>query len=250
MNLIGTPNVYFPLPSVKATLVKPPGEERTYFASIQSENEDTVLAAFPQCPLQGDAFQNLEPVEIAKNWLQEPETQLPRPLDTGAHPEIRETFQKFLDQGMAYYPGMTPSNWEAVGEATDQYNCIANSMGRKDTWMFPSFEKGPYLQMYQNEGYLPLESMDYRFQPGLEKVVLYGVGPSDPGYWDMVKGAISAHMGNTDRSLLITHAARQESDGVYTSKFGAQELVATASPEDVAGEAYGRPLVVLARQRP
>jgi hypothetical protein len=249
MNLKGTPNVYFDLPAVKATMVQPPGETREYFGTVVSQDDDSAEAIFPQCPTDGRSpYQSMESVEIPKDWLAQPQSQEPRPLDTSANPEIRKTFQEFLAAAGGYHVKLVNSEWEAVAPPTDRYNCIANSLGVKDEWIFPSFEKEPYLKKYQEQGYLPLGEMDYSHQPGLEKVVLFGVGPSDRGYNGAIRGAISLGMGSTDKSLLITHAARQEDGGVYTSKMGAFELIATASPDDVAGEAYGRPLVVMARQ--
>jgi hypothetical protein len=248
MSLIGKPNVYFDLPVVRAIKVKPPGEEREHFATLISQDNDFAKANFPQCPIDGRGpYQDMETVNVPISWLEVPESQEPRPLDTTANPEIRKSFQEFLAVAGGYHVKLVNSEWEAVGPSTDRYNCIANSLGVKDEWIFPSFEKEPYLKKYQEQGYLPLGEMDYRHQPGLEKVVLFGVGPSDRGYNAAIRGAISLGMGDTDKSLLITHATRQEDEGVYTSKMGAYELIATVSPDDVAGESYGRPLVVMAR---
>jgi len=53
-----------------------------------------------------------------------------------------------------------------------------------------------------------------------------------------------------DGLILVTHGARQQEDGLYSSKFGDQDLIATCYPEDVAGVGYGKPLAIFARLRP
>jgi hypothetical protein len=246
MTIKGKENVYYPLPRVKGVMVSPPGEERRYFATVPSEgNSDQ--AVFPQCPLSGEPYQTMDSVAIPPEWIQEPLQEEPESPDTSKNPEVREGFEEFLGEAKAYHANVAQADWEALEPATDRYNCIANSLGNKNEWVFPSFKKADFLELYQEQSYLPLGEMDYSHQPELEKVVLYGVGPSDPGYQSTIRGAIGRY--EYEHGLLITHAARQEPDGLYSSKFGAEELIATSSPDDVAGESYGRPLVVLARLR-
>ncbi|MDA0833230.1 MAG: hypothetical protein O2955_06765 [Planctomycetota bacterium] len=62
------------------------------------------------------------------------------------------------------------------------------------------------------------------FEAGFEKVALYGSG------------------------IFYTHAARQLSDGKWTSKLGREEDIEHDSPEDIAGGIYGE--VVQFMKRP
>jgi hypothetical protein len=66
-------------------------------------------------------------------------------------------------------------------------------------------------------------SMDARCEPGFEKVALYGSG------------------------LLYTHAARQLSNGKWTSKLGEDVDIEHDTPEDVAGGLYGEIVEIMKR---
>ena len=133
----------------------------------------------------------------------------------------------------ANFPSLGP-NFRVIGEATKQYNCISYSLGIYDRWTNP--ETGPaddplcYMdRLYATVGYQRTPGFDCHVEPGVEKVVVYATLNLD--------GTIHA----------VTHAARQESDGTYTSKLGQMPVIQHETPEALRGPSYGLPVAVYAR---
>lgn len=174
--------------------------------------------------------------------------------DLEKNPEVRQQFEAFLSQTTNLYLPLREAPWEAMEPATPEYNCIANTLGWKTEipgfgFKDYTFNVMDYGDLYLKNGFLPLGDLDASPQAGIEKVVIFGMNTQDRGYWDTIRGAISAGLTIQDRTLLITHGARQEENGLYSSKFGDQALIATMHPEDVAGVGYGNPKAVFARMR-
>lgn len=134
------------------------------------------------------------------------------------------------------------TNFEVLGSKTAagapyKYNCIAWSLGRVNEWVFPSdlntaADIRYWDSLYGAQGYQRMSTLDMSLQPGYQKVVLYwgtnrdGTGQPIPGF---------------------THAALQETDGMWSSKLGHNYLIKHASPYQVAGQTYGQPAVVYIR---
>jgi hypothetical protein len=110
------------------------------------------------------------------------------------------------------------------------YNCIAHSLKIYDRWVWPGKRVADFDRLYGGHGYRRVRGLDYRFNPRLEKVVLYA---------------------KRDRAGQVecTHACRQLSDGTWTSKLGGGPLIRHASPDSVDGPSYGRPIAVYVRAR-
>jgi hypothetical protein len=126
------------------------------------------------------------------------------------------------------------NHFEIVGTSTRRYNCIAWSLGITDRWVNP--ETGPahnplaYMnEMYAELGYRRLQTLDFSAALGKDKVAVYATLEPD--------GSIGA----------VSHAARQELDGTWTSKCGALALIRHPSLESLRGPAYGVAVAVYER---
>ena len=253
---ISTFNANYQLPEARPVLVRPPGESAVFFGTLQpgQAQTDQVSVNFPQCPLVPEKFPALQPTKVPSSWVDTPTAQPTPSPDLEKNPEVRQHFGAFLAQTGNLYSALRMAPWEALEPATPEYNCIANTLAlKKEIPGFGfkdfSFDVKDYANLYLNNGFLPMGDLDSSPLPDIEKVVIFGMSPSDPGYWETLRGAQSAGLPIHDRVLLVTHGARQEENGLYSSKFGDQALIATIRPEDVAGAGYGKPLAIFARLR-
>lgn len=117
---------------------------------------------------------------------------------------------------------------------TVEYNCFAWAVGEKDRWWSPvpgyywpdsvprSFTLGSFEQLYQLHGYLACFGMELEL--GFEKIAIYA-----------------------DSSGEVTHAARQLSNGAWTSKLGKSHDVQHSLP-DLEGTKYGRVRLIMKRK--
>jgi hypothetical protein len=83
-----------------------------------------------------------------------------------------------------------------------------------------------FVAAYGTQGFEPCE--DGEFQPGIEKLALYGTLDSPP---------------------IPTHAALQLESGEWTSKLGHCEDISHASVDSLHGPCYGRVICFLSRPR-
>jgi type VI secretion system secreted protein VgrG len=107
-------------------------------------------------------------------------------------------------------------------------------MGIHDWWVNPqtSTADDPFRdmdQLYAPLGYRRLPHLDLTLVPGHEKVVLYATLNPD---WTV---------------KTVTHAARQEPDGTFTSKLGQLPLIRHRTAEGLRGQSYGLPVAVYTR---
>jgi type VI secretion system secreted protein VgrG len=150
-----------------------------------------------------------------------------RPLDERARPEERATLETPEERKSFPHLGR---HYEVLGPASKRYNCIAWSLGVTDRWVWPGEKVSDFDALYGDQGYKRRKGLDFRREPGVDKVVLYGKVRKD--------GSVQA-----------THAARQLSDGAWSSKLGQLPLIRHRSPDDLDGDAYGHPVAVYTRPR-
>ena len=113
---------------------------------------------------------------------------------------------KSIDEICAEYPNINPTGYEWISEEDDNYNCVAWAAGINDEiWQdAPPGYKWPasrrtqgiesLVEVFENLGFEQCE--DSSLEDGYDKVALYA------------------------RNRLWGHAARQLSDGRWTSKLG------------------------------
>ncbi len=122
------------------------------------------------------------------------------------------------------FPALTEDNHQFTSPADVEYNCVAWAARDCDHWWQPGVF-WPIDTSWDEHGIADLElafkSLKYEdcpdgsLEPGFEKVALYG------------------------DSFMYTHAARQLSDGKWTSKLGKAADIEHDTPDDLAGGVYG-----------
>jgi type VI secretion system secreted protein VgrG len=155
-----------------------------------------------------------------------------RAADAGHNEEVKRNLAH--DGGIRKDFPRLGDNFEVIDDATPRYNCIAWSLGITDHWVNP--ETGPAYaplsrmdRLYAEKGYYREHDLNWRAEPGLEKVVVYATLNPD--------GTINE----------VTHAAHEEPDGTFTSKLGQCALIRHATPQELRGPAYGTPVAVYVR---
>ncbi|QEL15769.1 DUF7689 domain-containing protein [Limnoglobus roseus] len=138
-------------------------------------------------------------------------------------PSIKKAFPKLGD------------NYEVEAPATEDYNCIAHTLGDHGNWVNP--ETGPKAnplsemdKKYEALGYKRATGMDTSLEPGTEKVVVYATKNPDGTIKD------------------VTHGAIQRPDGTYSSKLGSMPQIRHENPEALSGPAYGEPVAVYTKK--
>jgi hypothetical protein len=133
-----------------------------------------------------------------------------------------------------YFPALASTGYRVTSPAAAAYNCFAWAVGVDDLWWEPDpGDDGYWPAGVKREQTLPaiaaafgtlgfLSCSDGALEPGFEKVAIYALG---------------------DRP---THAARQKSDGRWTSKLGPLEDI-EHELAGLVGQEYGTVALFLRR---
>ena len=135
------------------------------------------------------------------------------------------------------FPNLTPQNHQIKSEETRNYNCLAWAAGEADRrwepdimeqWYWPDgVERDQtikaFVKAYMTLGYE--RCPDGRLEPGFEKIAIYAFEDGT-----------------------ATHAARQLSSGVWTSKLGDFEDIDHETLDCLIGPQYGKPVAYLRRK--
>lgn len=121
------------------------------------------------------------------------------------------------------FPLLGMRDFVTVGPPTRRYNCIACSLGNRETWMWPGPAVRDFDVLFSHHGYRWLPTLDFRVSAGHEKAVLFA------------------------RDGVPTHAAKQNGDGTWLSKIGHNALIRHQRLESLAGPLYGAPIRVYVR---
>lgn len=136
-------------------------------------------------------------------------------------------------------PKLKSSNYRITSPRTGVYNCIAWATSCTTRWWWPDkygFSYWPesvareetisaFLAAFESLGYEKCE--DGILEAGYEKIALF----ADPD------------------TGVPTHAARQLSDGWWTSKLGQMEDIEHKKVEDIRGSYYGEVVCFMRRQK-
>jgi hypothetical protein len=135
-------------------------------------------------------------------------------------------------------PNLTDGNRVITSPLSRRYNCIGWAAGIDVQWWWPvgRYYWPPnvpreetveaFVRAFATIGYI--ECQDGSLEAGFEKVAIYAAHDAGGG-------------------LTPTHAARQFSDGRWTSRLGSCEDIEHTSLEDVNCRSYGAPVVYLRR---
>lgn len=127
-------------------------------------------------------------------------------------------------------------NFKITSKETPNYNCIAWACNYEDRWIQPPYINKPSLdsviwwppnipeglepeclkKVFEYIGYKECETSD--FEEGFRKIAIYF--NSEVNEW--------------------THAARQKSNGKWTSKLGQYKDIQHGTPESIENENYGK----------
>jgi hypothetical protein len=135
------------------------------------------------------------------------------------------------------FPHLIEEGYRETSPATSRYNCIAWAVGATDAWWWPSpfavhyWPEGvpreetleAFVQAAATRGFVPAE--DALLEPGFEKLAFYA------------------------RDGKPTHAARQLSDGSWTSKLG-KHVDISHTLRGVEGPVYGQVVGFMKRSLP
>jgi hypothetical protein len=130
------------------------------------------------------------------------------------------------------FPNLQEGDFVGIGPSSQRYNCIAWTLGIRDEWVWPGTRVEDFDKLYGKEGYKPLNSLDLSHDPNVEKIVVYGLKPR-----------------NGTGPMEVTHGARMDEQGRFTSKIGTQPLIRHNSADDLTGPSYGEPVRVYVRPR-
>ena len=146
------------------------------------------------------------------------------------------TCQPLSSKCRQLFPNLTNKNHSIASKVTDNYNCIAWSLGVNDRWMWPrdlnSFwpsvvaeedELEAVIQLYLDRGYEKCGSSE--LEEEYKKVAIY-VKEDKP-----------------------SHAALQLGSGRWTSKLGSLQDIEHDTLEVLEGESYGKAIILLKKHR-
>lgn len=137
----------------------------------------------------------------------------------------------------SYFPHLAATGYSVTSPETTDYNCIAWAAGATDCWWWPDLD-GSFFWPNGIERSESLEAFVRAF-------TLLGYSRCSSG--DLEAGHEKVAIFTTNSQP--THAARQLSDGSWTSKCGAgHDIMHTL--DGLNGDLYGRPVAFMARQRP
>lgn len=148
---------------------------------------------------------------------------------------IEQARQSILDKQS--FPRLKPQNLCVTSEKTGPtgYNCIAWAACDPQKWWWPKklwfwphqakreLTLAAFIEAYETAGFQVCK--DGGLEENFEKVAIY-VKDQKP-----------------------THAARQLTDGTWTSKLGADEDIIHKAPDDLGGGIYGQPAAFMRRKK-
>lgn len=138
--------------------------------------------------------------------------------------------------GSPSFPRLTDANHRVTSPPDESYNCIAWAAEEITRWWWPDPAGGYYWPPE-----LPLQETVDNFRKAFE-ILGYEVCLSAEAEDGYQKVAIFQ-----DPNGVPTHAARQLTDGTWTSKLGRLEDIGHNRSDDVEGPAYGTVALVLRR---
>ena len=142
---------------------------------------------------------------------------------------------------IASFPGLSSDPYFNIkSDCTPNYNCIAWAAIRDDINWWPD-PRLPFIDGVEWPFNLPVQNSvqnfvdlygklgynvcpTWRFEPGLQKIAIY-----------------------KNLSESVTHAARQNSNGIWTSKLGPQHDILHLNPLTLEGREYGQVSTIMCR---
>lgn len=133
-------------------------------------------------------------------------------------------------------------NFKVTSKSDYKYNCIAWAAIYDDRWIWPptsysldgvyyywpentknTDNVSSFIEMFEKKGYEKCSSYD--FEKGYRKIALYA-----------------------GENETCTHGARQISNGLWTSKLGAEQDIQHGSPYSIEGDNYGKVYCIMKKK--
>ena len=138
----------------------------------------------------------------------------------------------------AEFPNLRTASYRITSPETLRYNCIAWAAGDNGRWWWPGSTRGSYWPQ------------DVPREPSLRAFVLAFRGL---GYEECRDGSLEAGLQKIAIFARLdggpTHAARQLSNGKWTSKLGPLADITHDSVGDISGTLYGEPVKFMRRPK-
>ena len=136
------------------------------------------------------------------------------------------------------FPKLARGAYHVTSPADDSYNCVAWAAQDTSRWWWPDAEQTSYwpriaprtatlpafVQAFNLLGYAVCATGD--IEPGYEKIAIY-----------------------SKRGGELTHVAKQQANGRWTSKLGTAEDIEHDALDALRGTTYGDPVLFLKRKR-
>lgn len=136
------------------------------------------------------------------------------------------------------FPDLSPDRYSITSPSDRNYNCVAWAADDDEHWWWPAY--GSY---WPNE--VERECTLDRFREAFE---LQGYEPCDEAHFEAGYTKIAVYVNTAG---VPTHAARQTTDGRWTSKLGRFVDIQHEAPGDLggfAGSAYGEVGLIMKRR--
>lgn len=138
------------------------------------------------------------------------------------------------------WPALGPHNGRLTSAETPDYNCLAFAAGKTDEWWEPYVVPPEQPGIYWPPGVHP----DNRPEDWAAALATVGFEPCDDGAPEAGFEKVVIYV---NASGAAAHAARQLTDGRWTSKLGALEDIEHDALEALEGSFYGAPRLWLRR---
>jgi hypothetical protein len=135
------------------------------------------------------------------------------------------------------FPKIKDAGYRVTSAETEDYNCIAWTIGRDDIWLWPIPKQIPwpidikrdeklstFIDFYQMFGYDISENEE--LESGYEKIAIY-MNPE---------------------TEIVTHGARQTELGKWSSKLGPYKDIEHSTLESLTGPDYGIVAIIMKRK--
>lgn len=137
------------------------------------------------------------------------------------------------DKIISWFPNMKhDKNFEITSPNTRGYNCISWACGKVDVWYWPPLGKD-----LEDDEYWPEDvNDDTKIETFIEAMKAEGFMLCSDGEVESSVTKIALY----SKDGCCTHAARQLSNGLWTSKLGFWNDIQHSSPQSLEGDMYGK----------
>lgn len=142
------------------------------------------------------------------------------------------------------FPGLLiDPQFKITSPETPNYNCIAWAYNINDRWMWPNTGESDFLD---GVNFWPTnEIMDTNVQNFIDAFKLKGYECCENSNFEDGYRKIALYIKHGTNEC--THASRQLSNGLWTSKLGGLHDIQHGKPENIEGVAYGEVFCIMKR---